>query len=355
MINEYLHYARVKGASDVHLTVGLPPIMRTTGLLNYMTNVNIGATEMEGLYSELVDEKQKERFSLGDDLDFAYTTPDGSRHRVNIYRQKGTKAIAIRLLNSVIPTLDQLGMPEVMKTIASMQRGLILVTGPTGSGKSTTLAAMLDVVNSTRKAHILTLEDPIEYLHKAKKSMVNQREIGVDAYSFAHALRSALREDPDVILVGEMRDYETISLALTAAETGHLVFSTLHTSSAAQTIDRIIDVFPPNQQAQVRTQLSTTLKAIVSQKLLPTTDNVSRCAALEILINNEAVGNMIRECKAFQIPTVMQTHTSEGMQTLDMHLALLVKTGKISQDVANENCIDPQNLKRLIGATTYYM
>lgn len=349
MIESYLQYAREKNSSDVHLTEGLPAMMRLNGSLIPMTQLPITNEELEETIVEMTSAQQREKLKLGEDLDFAYVSHEGSRHRVNVYKQRGSFAIAIRLLQSRIPTLEELELPEVLDRLTDLPRGLILVTGPTGSGKSTTLAAMIDRINEKRNCHILTLEDPIEYLHKHKKSMVNQREIGSDAYSFAHALRSALREDPDVILVGEMRDYESISLALTAAETGHLVLSTLHTTNVAQTIDRIIDVFPANQQAQVRTQLSTSLRAIIAQHLLKRADRSGRIAALEVLLMTEAVGNLIRENKAYQIPTIMQTHMRDGMQTLDMNLAQLVREGKIEMDLAIEVSTDPQTLRRLTG------
>lgn len=353
MIEAYLQYAREKNASDVHLTVGLPAMMRLNGNLMPMTQLPVTLDELEETINEMTTSAQREKLKMGEDLDFAYVSSEGYRHRVNVYKQRGSYAIALRLLQNRIPTLEELELPPTLDALTDLQRGLILVTGPTGSGKSTTLAAMIDRINEKRRCHILTLEDPIEYLHRHKKSMVNQREIGTDAYSFAHALRSALREDPDVILVGEMRDYESIALALTAAETGHLVLSTLHTTSVAQTIDRIIDVFPANQQAQVRTQLSTCLRAIIAQHLLKRADRSGRIAALEVMIANEAVGNLIREGKAYQIPTTMQTHSREGMQTLEMNLAQLVRDGKIDLEQALECSTDPQTLRRLTGFSSY--
>ena len=349
MIENYLFFARKENASDIHLTADMVPMMRITGYLQYMSKDKLSQSEINIMLDELLNRKQKEKLALGEDLDFAHADSLGQRYRINVYRQRGNLALAIRLLNSHIPTLDELGLPSILADIALKQRGLILVTGPTGSGKSTTLAAMIDVINKSRRCHILTLEDPIEYMHTHKKALVNQREIGVDAYSFAQSLRSALREDPDVILVGEMRDYETVSLALTAAETGHLVLSTLHTTSAAQTIDRIIDVFPSNQQNQVKSQLSTSLNAIIAQRLLPNLHEDGRCTALEILINNEASANMIREGKTFQINNVIQTSNNIGMQTMDMALAKLVLNKQISIDVAMQYCYDKEALKRLIG------
>ncbi|MEG0176873.1 type IV pilus twitching motility protein PilT [Anaerorhabdus sp.] len=350
MIEEYLQFARQNNASDLHITVGLPAMLRVTGNLKPVNDVPLSENEVLVLVKSMISDAQFNKLMTGDDLDFTYVSREGYRNRVNIYRQKGSFAIALRLLNSSIPTLESLELPEILGKLAMLQRGLILVTGPTGSGKSTTLAAMIDVINRNRRCHILTLEEPVEYVHSHKSSMINQREIGTDSYSFAHALRSALREDPDVILVGEMRDFETISLALTAAETGHLVLSTLHTTSVAQTIDRIIDVFPPNQQNQIRLQLSVCLKAVVAQHLLPKIDNRSRCAALEIVVTNEAVGNMIREGKTYHIPSVMQTHPGDGMQTIEMSLARLVRENKISMEVAMEHCSDSQLLRRLVNS-----
>lgn len=351
MIESLIKFARDRKASDIHLTYGLPATMRVNGELKYMTDISLHDDEIYKLLSEMIDEDQFAYLADGHDLDFAYQSDTKERQRVNVYRQKGHYAVAIRLLNSSIPTIDQLELPTILKDIALAKRGLILVTGPTGSGKSTTLAAMIDRINSTKKVHVLTLEDPIEYEHNHKYSMINQREVGhkKDASNYASALKSALREDPDVILVGEMRDYETIALALTAAETGHLVFSTLHTSSAAQTIDRIIDVFPPNQQSQIRSQLSTSLKCIVAQQLIPREDISGRCAVTEILINNDAIGNMIRDHKTFQIDSVIQTRGSEGMETFDMSLARLVIEGKISENRARKYAHNPQIMSKFVN------
>lgn len=348
-IEDYVQYARNNRASDVHMTVGMPPLMRIMGELQpMMDSTPLTATDVETLVKSMITPEQNDKVNHGEDLDFAYMDGTGGRNRVNVYRQKGCYAMAMRLLNDTIPTIEQLELPPVLNKLALLQRGLVLVTGPTGSGKSTTLAAMIDVINRTKKVHILTLEEPIEYIHPHKMAMVNQREIGTDAYSFAHALRSALREDPDVILVGEMRDFETISLALTAAETGHLVFSTLHTMSASTTIDRIIDVFPPNQQQQVKVQLANSLKATIAQHLLPRIDTHSRCAAMEIMINNDAISNMIREGKSYHITSVMQTRPEAGMQTIEMSLSQLVVDKKISMDVALEHCNDPTLLRNLV-------
>ena len=342
-LDELLSRARGLGCSDVHLTRGLPPIARLHGSLMPLREAGLLGEEAIGdLIAQLgVGARGME------DQDFAYVSADGFRHRVNLYRQQDSPAVAIRLLAAGIPTLEELRLPPVMADIASLPQGLVLVTGPTGSGKSTTLAAMIDRINTTRSCHILTLEDPIEYLHTHKKCMVNQREIGRDAASFGAALRSALREDPDVILVGEMRDLETIAAAITAAETGHLVLSTLHTTGAASTVDRIIDVFEPYQQQQIRTQLSGVLRAVVSQQLVPTAGHHGRVAALEIMIATDAIANMIREAKTHQIPTALQTGAKVGMQSLDSHLATLVRSGQVDMADALQKCMDAAMLQRL--------
>jgi twitching motility protein PilT len=300
------------------------------------------------LVHELIDTKHSELYTLGGDVDAAYTDEFNNRYRLNVYRQRGVPAIAIRLLRNTIPTLKELKMPDVLSKLAMLPRGLVLVTGPTGSGKSTTLAAMIDHINRNRHVHILTLEDPIEYIHTANKGMIHQREIHTDANDFASALRSALREDPDVILVGEMRDHETIALALTAAETGHLVLSTLHTTGAANTIDRIIDVFPPHQQGQIRTQLASSLQAVISQDLLPLEGGLGRIAAHEILLMTDAVANLIRENKIVQINSAIQTGMKLGMCTLDGSLVNLIRKNLISLDTAMENTSNPEALKRLL-------
>jgi twitching motility protein PilT len=291
--------------------------------------------------------EQQDKFWQTGEIDFSFAIPGVSRFRVNAFRQRGSAAIAIRVVNERIATLDELGHPDILKTLARMPRGLVLVTGPTGSGKSTTLAAMIDLVNNERACHVLTLEDPIEYLHKHKKCIVNQREIHADSKSFANALRAALREDPDVILVGEMRDVETIGIAVTAAETGHLVFATLHTCDAAQTIDRIIDVFPPHQQQQIRIQLSLTLQGIVSQQLLPRLDGSGRIVAHEVLMVTPAVRNLIREGKTHQIASVIQTGARFGMQAMDFSLRDLFRRGIISYEDALERSMNPENFIRL--------
>ncbi len=349
MINRWLKIGRGKHASDLHVTVGLPPMLRVTGKLMAIDEPVLQGADIEKCISQIVNVEQMDELLRGNDVDCTFVSSEGYRNRVNIYRQRGFYAIAIRLLNETIPSLESLDMPPLLADLCRLERGLILVTGPTGSGKSTTLAAMIDRINQNRQCHILTLEDPIEYVHNHKNSIVNQREIGRDSKAFHLALRSALREDPDVILVGEMRDHETISLALTAAETGHLVLSTLHTTSAATTIDRIIDVFPANQQDQIRTQLATTLKATIAQRLLPRSDRSGRCAVLEIMLTNDAIGNMIRKGKTFQIGNVMQTSAQSGMQTIDMALARSVQAGRISYETALEQSVDDELLRRLLG------
>jgi twitching motility protein PilT len=322
-------------ASDLHLTVGSAPAYRVRGAIRPeegMETLDADATR-QALYGILTSEQQKQ-LELNRQLDFAYSLPGVARFRVNVFFQREALGAAFRLVPQEIKTLEELGLPPVLHTLAEKPRGLVLVTGPTGSGKSTTLAAIVDEINRTRSEHILTIEDPIEFLHRHKRCIVNQREIGPDATSFGDALRAALRQDPDVILVGEMRDLETISTALTAAETGHLVFGTLHTQSASSTIDRVIDVFPPAQQQQVRIMIANSLQAVVTQALLPTADGHGRVAALEVLLPDDAVRNLIRQAKVEQIYTVMQTSSSRGMQTMEQALADLVLRHVISLDEA---------------------
>ena len=312
-------------ASDLHLAVGSAPAFRIRGKLVPATDFAKldPETTRQSLYSILTSEQQKQ-LELDRQIDFAYSLPGIARFRVNAFFQRGSVGAAFRLVPGEIRTLEELGLPPVLHTLAEKPRGLVLVTGPTGSGKSTTLAAIVDEINRTRNDHILTIEDPIEFLHRHKQCIVNQREIGTDARTFAEGLRAALRQDPDVLLVGEMRDLETISTALTAAETGHLVFGTLHTQTASSTIDRVIDVFPPNQQQQVRIMIANSLQGIVTQTLLPTTDGSGRVAALEILLPDDAVRNLVRQAKVEQLYTVMQTSSSRGMQTMEQALADLV-------------------------------
>ncbi|MBS3971430.1 MAG: type IV pilus twitching motility protein PilT [Erysipelotrichia bacterium] len=348
MLEEILQYAFENDCSDIHLVAKMPPIVRKLGQLVRLDYPELNSQVVFGWINGMLNHEQQKLYQEGHDIDTAYMDSNKNRYRLNIFRAQGQPAIAMRLLRNKIPTIDQLGLPQILKTLADEPRGMILVTGPTGSGKSTTLAAMIDYINERKAKHILTLEDPIEYIHAPKKSLINQREIHKDAHSFEKALRSALREDPDVILVGEMRDFETISLALTAAETGHLVFSTLHTTGAASTIDRIIDVFPPHQQAQIRTQLASVLKGVVSQALIPRIDEPRRVAVHEIMIMTDAIGNLIRENKIVQINSSIQTGSRIGMQSLEACLASYIKEGAISVDTALEICSNKEFLKRLI-------
>ncbi len=337
-------------ASDVHITSGAPPMIRDKGRIRPMEGFAALNTQQtrEVVYGILNDDQRK-RFENEQQLDFAYAIPGVARFRVNCFFQRGAVSAAFRLIPHEIPALDSLGVPPVLRELTRKPRGFVLVTGPTGSGKSTTLAAMIDAINVEREDHILTIEDPIEFLHRHKRSIVNQREVGSDAPDFARGLRAALRQDPDVILVGEMRDLETVSTALTAAETGHLVFATLHTQSTAQTVDRVIDVFPPEQQAQVRTQLSIALQGIVTQQLLPTSDGRGRVVACEVLIPTPAIRNLIREGKTHQIYAAVQTAGATGMQTMDADLARLVRSGRIGRQLAEQRASVPEELSRLLG------
>jgi twitching motility protein PilT len=337
-------------ASDLHLTAGARPAIREKGKVTPMEDFPVlTAQQTRDVIFGILSEDQRKRFETARQLDYAYAIPNVARFRVNCYMQRGSVSAAFRLVPQGIPALEDLGVPPVLREFTRKPRGFVLVTGPTGSGKSTTLAAMIDVINRERQDHILTIEDPIEFLHQHKRSIVNQREIGSDAETFALGLRAALRQDPDVILVGEMRDLETVSTALTAAETGHLVFATLHTQSTAQTIDRIIDVFPPEQQAQVRTQLSVALQGVVTQQLLPTADGQGRTVACEVLVPNPAVRNLIREGKTHQIYSAIQTAGSLGMQTMDADLARLVRSGRITMELAEQRASVPEELRRLMG------
>ena len=341
--------AEVK-ASDVHLTPGFPPAMRMRGRIAPVDGFpKLTPQDTREVVYALLNDSQRKQFENALQLDFAYAIPGVGRYRVNCFFQRGAISAAFRLIPHEIQTLDQLGLPAVLEDFCRKPRGFVLMTGPTGSGKSTSLAAMIDLINSEREEHILTIEDPIEFLHSHKKCIVNQREIGSDATDFAAALKSALREDPDVILVGEMRDLETISTALTAAETGHLVFATLHTQSTSQTVDRIIDVFPPHQQQQVRMQLSIALQGIVTQQLLPTADGSTRVVGAEVMVPTPAIRNLIREGKTHQMYSALQTSGSVGMQTMDAHLAQLVRMGKITRSLAQQRASVPEELTRLLG------
>jgi len=346
-IKELLEYTVNKKASDLHLLVGVPPMIRVNGVLNPVTGKEVlTPEEISHLVLSLVNEEQKEVLSINKELDFSFNFENQVRFRVNAYYQKGSLAAALRLISNKIPKIDELNLPEICHSFTQLRQGFILVTGPTGHGKSTTLAAMIDEIAQTRPAHIVTIEDPVEYVFNHQKAIVSQREIRADTHSWQIALRSCLREDPDVVMIGEMRDYETIASALTIAETGHLVFATLHTNSAAQTVDRIIDVFPANQQDQVRIQLSLTLEAILSQRLLPALAG-GRIPATEILVATSAVRNAIREGKTQMIDTILQTSGELGMRTLEGDLTNLVKKGKISLDVARSFALRPEELMRL--------
>lgn len=338
------------GASDIHITVDSAPIARTKGKFVKLLDTILTKEDTEEMAREIAGTKNFKRIQEHGEADFSVALDEtGDRFRVNAYKQKGNYAIAIRTITSTIPSFETLGLPEVLRSFTEKHKGLVLVTGPTGSGKSTTLASLVDIINENQQRHIITLEDPIEYVHHHKNSLVNQREIGQDTESFNSALRAILRQDPDVILIGEMRDPETISIALTAAETGHLVFSTLHTVGAAKTIDRIVDMFPPEQQQQVRTQLSTVCEGVISQQLLQTNDGRKRVAALEVMISTPAIRNLIRENKTYQIPNMIQTGSKIGMQSMDQELVNLYRQGKISKEMALSRCTDFEYTSRLVG------
>jgi twitching motility protein PilT len=337
-------------ASDVHLSPGFPPAIRVRGKITPLNEYGrLSAQQTRDTVYQLLNDDQRKRFESAKQLDLAYAVPGVARFRVNCFFQRGAISAAFRRIPHEIPALEELNLPPVLRELTKKPRGFVLVTGPTGSGKSTTLASMIDIINSERDEHILTIEDPIEFLHSHKRCIVNQREIGADADDFALALKSALREDPDTILVGEMRDLETMQTALTAAETGHLVFATLHTQSTAQTVERIVDVFPAEQQKQVRMQLSVALQGIITQQLLPTADGVGRVVGCEILLPSPAVRNLIREGKSHQIYSAIQTAGNVGMQTMDAHLAQLVRMGRITRELAEQRASVPDELKRLMG------
>lgn len=348
-MQDLLLVAKEAGASDVHITVGLPPMMRVRGELKDMSYPRLMPEDTKAAIYSIMSHEQRQKFEETGDIDFAYTISNIGRYRVNAFRQRGSVACVMRVVGTTIPSPEELGIPESVVELYNKKRGLVLVTGPTGSGKSTTLASLIDKINTNRSSHVITLEDPIEYLHMHKKSIVNQREMGMDSEGYAKALRAALREDPDVILVGEMRDLETISTAITAAETGHLVFSTLHTIGAAATVDRIIDVFPPHQQEQIKVQLGMVLEAVISQQLLPTADGKGRVAAFEVMHANVAIKNLIREGKAYQIPTVMQTNKKIGMQTMDDSLYDLYSDGTITKEDALLFAQDRPTLEKKIN------
>lgn len=347
-IENLLEHVIKNKASDLHLQVGLPPMLRVDGKLNPIASTPDLTEELvENLVFSILDDDQKQVLLKDKEFDFSFAFGDLGRFRVNAYHERGNIAAALRLIPNEILTTEQLGLPNVVNGFADYPRGLVLVTGPTGSGKSTTLAALVDKINSERAEHIITIEDPIEFTHKSKKSVVVQREVHYDTYSFSAALRSSLRQDPDVVLIGEMRDLETISAAITIAETGHLVFATLHTNSAAQSIDRMIDVFPPHQQPQIRSQLSNILMAICSQRLVPTIGG-GRVAAAEVLVATPAVRNIIREGKSHQLDAVIQTGADKGMQSMDRTLVSLIRSGSITYDDAKTFAVDLEEFERLM-------
>ncbi len=347
-IDRLLCEAVERGASDLHLTVGLPPVLRLHGELVRLELPPLTPAGSATLAAQILQKPQETALEQRGEVDLAYSLPGVGRFRINVYRQRDSIAIALRVLKEKIPELDALGLPAAAGRMARHHKGLVLVTGPTGSGKSTTLAAMIGLINRERRCHILTLEDPIEYLHHHDRSMINQREIGQDSESFAGGLRAALREDPDVILVGEMRDLETISIAITAAETGHLVLASLHTVDAPQTIDRVIDVFPPHQQQQIRVQMANTLVGIIAQRLMQRRDGQGRVAAVEILIATPAVRNLIREGKIHQIYSVIQTGAKFGMQLMDAHLVKHYEAGLIDHQAALDHAVDPETMAKTI-------
>lgn len=347
-ITTLLEQAVENESSDLHLCTGLPAVIRRYGSLYYLDDLVLTKEDCLDLVRQCLSQEQVDVLFEEGELDFAYTLSGIGRFRVNIFRQRNTYALAFRVISTKVPELSSLGLPDVLYQLADKQRGLVLITGPTGSGKSTTLAAMINYINENKRLRIITVEDPIEYLHKHNKCMINQREIGADTKNYANALRAALREDPDVILIGEMRDQETIATALTAAETGHLVFSTLHTLGAAKTIDRIIDVFPPHQQSQVRSQLSTVLQGIVSQQLIRRMDQTGRVVATEVMTVTPAISNMIREARVAQINSSIHTGSEFGMHSMDSCIARLFKQGSITYEDACQYALDQNALKKLL-------
>lgn len=347
-IDDLLKLVVEKKASDLHVSVGLPPVLRIDGALIPTNYEKVTPQESQRLIYDILTDDQIQRFETQFELDFSYQLGRISRFRVNVYRDRGNVATAFRVIPAKIPTLKDLQLPAILEDLTRLPRGLILVTGPTGSGKSTTLAAMINAINMERSVHVLTIEDPIEYLHTHHFSIINQREVGQDTRAFANALRAALREDPDVILVGEMRDLETMQMAVSAAETGHLVFATLHTNSAATSVERIVDAFPPGQQEQVRLQLSNNLQAIICQQLLPRANQPGRICALEIMTASPAIRNLIRESKAHQITSMIQTSANLGMQTMDQSLRDLYLRGMITFELAMERAMNPQELEKMI-------
>ncbi|ADL51586.1 type IV pilus twitching motility protein PilT [Clostridium cellulovorans] len=347
-LNEMLNKVAEKRASDLHLTVGVPPMIRVNGELTPLGSDILKPDDTKAFTKQILGDESYEKYIENGEIDISYSMSGTGRYRVNIYKQRGSDALALRSVGLAIPSLKSLEMPSILTELSNKKRGLVLITGPTGSGKTTTLAAMINEINASRAQHIITLEDPIEYMHKHNKCIVNQREIGKDSKSYADALRAVLREDPDVILIGEMRDLETISIAITAAETGHLVLSTLHTIGAAKTIDRIIDVFPPHQQQQVRVQLSAVLQGVVSQQLVPTVDGNGRVAALETMIVTPGIQNLIREGRSHQIQSSVQTGSKYGMKTMDMSIVELYKKKIISYETAMLFAVEKDMVERMI-------
>ena len=349
-LNDLLLRVLDVGGSDLHLTVGVPPAVRINGTIKHIVEfpVMTGSDVRRMLY-DVLTQKQRERFEEELELDTSHTIPGRGRFRMNVFQQRNAMGAVLRAIPSDIVPIEQLGLPPVVATFAEMHRGMVLVTGPTGSGKSTSLASVIDIVNRTRDDHIMTVEDPIEFIHEHKRCVVNQREVGEDTRSFARALKSVLRQDPDVILVGEMRDLDTISTAISAAETGHLVFGTLHTQDAPQAIDRIIDVFPAHQQQQVRVQLAASLMAVCTQQLIPRLDGQGRAVAVEVMIVTPAIRNLIREAKTHQIYSALQSGGQYGMQTMDQSLARLVRAGDVSLEIALERCHNPSDVQRMIA------
>ncbi len=350
-IEELLQLVMDRGGSDLHISAGTAPVIRVAGALVTLEYEPFSPEEVQRLIYSFLTNEQRKNLELNWELDCSYGVTGIGRFRVNVFRQRGSWAAALRTISTQIPPFEALGLPPLVKDLANMPRGLILVTGPTGSGKSTTLASMIDYINNSRAEHIITIEDPIEYLYTSKRSLIHQRELGGDTKAFSAALRSALREDPDVILVGELRDLETISLAITAAETGHLVMATLHTSSAATTVDRIIDVFPPHQQEQVRAQIANSLVAVLSQTLIPKLGGGGRIMAQEIMVVTPGIANLVREGKTAQIYSAIQTGAKQGMQTLEMALRDLYLNRKISFEEAMSKTSRPEDLMRMIGVT----
>ncbi len=343
-INELLAFARENHASDLHLAAGSPPLVRIDGVVQKLNVAPLASDEVRRMVYAILSDEQKTAFEERHEIDFSAQISEKARYRINVFEQLRGIAAVFRVIPEEIPAFEDLGLPETLKKLASRDRGLILVTGPTGCGKSTTLASVIDFLNEHVQQHIISIEDPIEYIHHNKRCLINQREVGQHTHSFKGALRVALREDPDVIMVGEMRDLETISLALTAAETGHLVFSTLHTSGAVKTIDRVLDIFPSESKSQIRAMLAESLLAIVSQRLLPNKAGAGRSMALEVLVANQAIRNLIREEKVYQIPNVIQAGIAEGMITLDMSLADLVQKGKVSREEARKVAFEPAKI-----------